>query len=64
MKIETGFKNARMEKSPKGKLPDDVAVGYFGDINGLKRTVTEGAANEGNVTSSSIQPTIPSSPEA
>lgn len=53
-----------MERSPKGKLPDDAAVGFFGDINGLKRTVTEGAANEGNVTSSSIQPTIPSSPEA
>lgn len=53
-----------MERSPKEKLPDDAAVGFFGDINGLKRTVTEGATNEGNVTSSSIQPTIPSSPKA
>lgn len=43
-----------MERSPKGKLPDGAAVAFFRDINRLKRTVTEGAANEGNVTSPSI----------
>lgn len=49
-----------MERSPKEKLPDDAAIGFFRDIHGLKHAVTERAANEGNVPISSIQPTIPS----
>lgn len=58
--IRNWLKNARMERSPKEKLPDDAAIGFFRDIHGLKRAVTERAANEGNVPRSSIQPPIPS----